>query len=79
MLNFGAATLPLSVLSLAMGIAVQPYIAQNLGVGLITISLAFTIVRMLDLGVDLGLAIVMDRTKTRLGRYRVWMVAGTRR
>jgi len=77
MLNFGAATLPLSVLSLAMGIAVQPYIAQNLGVGLITISLAFTIVRMLDLGVDLGLAIVMDRTKTRLGRYRVWMVAGT--
>jgi Na+/melibiose symporter-like transporter len=77
MLNFGAATLPLSALALAMAISVQPYIAQNLGVGLITISLAFTIVRLLDLGVDVGLAIGMDRTKTRLGRYRIWMVAGT--
>jgi Na+/melibiose symporter-like transporter len=73
---FAAGSLPLSALGVAMAIAVQPYFAQDLGVSLITIAAAFSIVRLLDLGVDVLLAIVMDRTRTPIGRYRVWMVAG---
>jgi len=73
---FGAGSLPLAALNIAMAISVQPYFAQTLGVSLITIASAFFTVRMLDLGVDVGLAILMDRTKTPIGRYRGWTVLG---
>ncbi len=73
---FAAGSLPLSALGIAMAISVQPYFAANLGVGLVTIAAAFFIVRMVDLGVDVALAIFMDRTTTLIGRYRPWMIAG---
>jgi GPH family glycoside/pentoside/hexuronide:cation symporter len=75
-LIFAIGGLPLSSLNLAMAIAVQPYFAQELGVGLVTIALAFGVVRIIDLGVDLTLALAMDRTRTPIGRYRVWLMAG---
>ncbi|HEY1752802.1 MAG TPA: MFS transporter [Caulobacteraceae bacterium] len=75
-LAFATGSLPLAGLGLAMGIALQPYFAQDLGVGLIPLALAFFWVRILDLGVDPVLAVLMDRTRTPLGRYRVWMLAG---
>ena len=75
-LAFAAGSLPLTGLGTAMSISVQPYFAQDLGLGLIAIASAFFWVRMLDLGVDVGLAIIMDRTRTPLGRYRVWMLLG---
>jgi GPH family glycoside/pentoside/hexuronide:cation symporter len=75
-LVFASGGLPLSSLNLAMAIAVQPYFAQQLGVGLVTIAIAFGVVRLLDLGVDLTLAALMDRTRTPIGRYRVWLMAG---
>ncbi len=75
-LAFAAGSLPLTGLGTAMSISVQPYFAQDLGLGLIAIASAFFWVRMLDLGVDVGLAIIMDRTRTPLGRYRVWMLVG---
>ncbi|HEX3919195.1 MAG TPA: MFS transporter [Caulobacteraceae bacterium] len=73
---FGAGSLPLSALGIAMAISVQPYFAQNLGVSLVDIALAFTWVRVMDMFVDFALAIVMDRTRTPIGRYRIWMIAG---
>jgi Na+/melibiose symporter-like transporter len=75
-LMFAAGSLPLSGLGTAMSIYVQPYFAQDLGVGLIPIALAFFWVRILDMGVDPVLAVIMDRTRTPLGRYRAWMLAG---
>jgi Na+/melibiose symporter-like transporter len=73
---YAAGGLSLSGLGTAMAIAVQPYLAEDLGVGLIPIGFAFFLVRMLDLGVDPVLAILMDRSRTPLGRYRVWSLAG---
>lgn len=75
-LAYAAGGLSLSGLGTAMAISVQPYLAQDLGVGLIPIGFAFFLVRMLDLGVDPALAILMDRTRTPFGRYRVWSLAG---
>ena len=69
-LSFAAGGLPITALGTAMAISVQPYLAQNLGVGLIPLAFAFFIVRMLDMGVDPVLAVIMDRTRTPLGRYR---------
>ena len=75
-LMFAAGSLPLAGMGTAMSISVQPYFAQDLGVGLIPLALALFWVRMLDLGVDPVLAVIMDRTKTPVGRYRAWMLAG---
>jgi GPH family glycoside/pentoside/hexuronide:cation symporter len=75
-LAFAAGGLPLTGLGTAMAISVQPYLAQDLGVGLVPIALAFFWVRILDLGVDPLLAVAMDRTRTVLGRYRPWMLVG---
>jgi Na+/melibiose symporter-like transporter len=75
-INFAAGALPLSALGTAMQIYVQPYMAKNLGLQLATIGAAFGIVRLLDMGVDPLLAMIMDRTRTPIGRYRVWMFAG---
>lgn len=75
-LTFSAGELPLNAIGIAMAIYVQPYFAQDLGIGLIPIAAAFFTVRMLDLGVDPVLAVLMDATRTPLGRYRAWMVLG---
>jgi len=75
-LMFAAGALPLSGVGTAMSISVQPYFAQDLGVPLVSIALAFFWVRIIDMGVDPVLAILMDRTKTPVGRYRAWMIAG---
>ena len=74
--SFAAGALPLAALGTSMQIFVQPYMAKNLGLSLVTIGAAFFIVRMLDLFVDPLLAMLMDRTRTPFGRYRVWMFAG---
>jgi len=74
--SFAAGALPIAALGTSMQIFVQPYMAKNLGLSLVTIGAAFFIVRMLDLFVDPLLAMLMDRTRTPFGRYRVWMFAG---
>ncbi|MGH6955853.1 MAG: MFS transporter [Caulobacteraceae bacterium] len=75
-LLFAGGSPALSALGLAMAIYVQPYFAKDLGVGLVTIAFAFGVVRLLDLGVDPVLALLMDRTTTPIGRYRVWLIGG---
>jgi len=75
-LGFAAGSLPLSAVGTAMGISVQPYYAQDLGLGLIPIAIAFCVVRIIDSFVDPALAVVMDRTRTPIGRYRAWMLVG---
>jgi Na+/melibiose symporter-like transporter len=75
-LGFAAGSLPLSAVGTAMGISVQPYYAQELGLGLIPIAIAFFIVRIVDSFVDPALAVAMDGTRTPLGRYRPWVLIG---
>jgi Na+/melibiose symporter-like transporter len=75
-LLFSLPTIPLSALGLAMGVYLAPYFASHLGVSLTGVGLAFMIVRFTDMGVDVGLGAVMDRTRTRLGRYRLWLLVG---
>jgi glycoside/pentoside/hexuronide:cation symporter, GPH family len=76
MLVFATAAMPLGALGIAMPIYVQPYFAQDLGVGLVALGAAFGAVRLIDLFVDPLLALMMDRTRTRLGRYRNWVLLG---
>lgn len=75
-LSFSTLALPLGALAVAVAVYIPPFFASHLGVNLAAIGAAFAIVRMLDIGVDPVLGLVMDRTRTRLGRYRVWVLIG---
>ena len=76
MLPFSTPALGLNALGIAVFVYLPPYFASHLAVPMVTIGLVWGLVRLLDVPVDVGLAIAMDRTRTRLGRYRVWLVAG---
>ncbi|MFZ4067522.1 MAG: MFS transporter, partial [Phenylobacterium sp.] len=73
---FAAISLPLSALSLSVGVQLPPYFASQLGVSLAVVGGAFGIVRLLDIWLDPIIGLGMDRTRSRFGRYRVWMMAG---
>jgi len=60
----------------ALSIHIPRYFATHVGIGLTAVGLAFTVVRLLDIAVDPVLGVIMDRTRTRLGRYRPWMLSG---
>jgi hypothetical protein len=45
-------------------------------VGLAAVGWAFGLVRIFDLWFDPLLGLAMDRTRTRLGRFRPWFLAG---
>ena len=59
-----------------MGVQLPPYFASQLGVSLAVVGGAFGLVRLMDIWLDPVIGLGMDRTRTRFGRYRVWMMAG---
>lgn len=52
------------------------YYATDLGVSLTAIGLAFGVVRLFDLWLDPTLGFLIDRTNTRFGRFKPWLIAG---
>ena len=76
MLTFAIANLPIVAQGIALLIFLPRYFASHLHVDLVVIGTAFAVVRLIDIGVDPLLGILMDRTRTSLGRYRVWLLAG---
>jgi Na+/melibiose symporter-like transporter len=73
---FSSLSLPLGALAVAIAVYLPPYFASHLGVSLTVVGGAWALVRILDLFVDPALGMVMDRTRTPFGRYRVWTVVG---
>jgi GPH family glycoside/pentoside/hexuronide:cation symporter len=76
MLTFTVANLPMVAQGIALLIFLPRYYASHLHVSLVVIGTAFAVVRLIDIGVDPLLGILMDRTRTSLGRYRVWLLSG---
>jgi GPH family glycoside/pentoside/hexuronide:cation symporter len=75
-LPFSTVALPLGAIAVAVAVYLPAYFASHLGVSLTVIGGAWGLVRLLDIGVDPILGLVMDRTKTPFGRYRLWMILG---
>jgi len=75
-ITFSIATFPVSALGVALFVYLPPYLAGHLGVALTAIGGAWASVRLLDIFVDPVLGHTMDRTRTRFGRYRVWLAGG---
>lgn len=75
-LAFACAAIPLNAFQLAIAVHLPRYFATSLGIALVTVGAIFGLVRLIDLPIDFATGFAMDRTKTRLGRYRIWLLAG---
>ena len=76
MIVFSTLNLPLAALAIAVSAYVPAYFASHLSMSLTAVGATFGLVRAIDIPVDPLLGIAMDRTLNRLGRYRVWVLAG---
>jgi Na+/melibiose symporter-like transporter len=73
---FGFAGLPVGALAAALLIYLPPHLATQLGVPLAVVGGVWATVRVIDIGIDPCLGMLMDWTRTRIGRYRPWMLLG---
>lgn len=68
--------LPLAALGLPLVVYLPEYYANSLGLPLAAVGAAFMGVRLLDILFDPFMGGVMDRTRTRWGRFRPWLAIG---
>lgn len=71
---FACAYIPFAALQLSVAVQLPRFFASSLGVGAAAGGVFF-LVRLIDIPVDPALGLLMDRTRTRFGRYRPWLVA----
>lgn len=75
-LTFAIAGVPVTAVDVALLIYLPPHLSGRLGVPLTVVGLCWAVVRLLDIVVDPILGVAMDATRSRFGRYRLWMVLG---
>ena len=74
LLAFCGPCLPLAGIGLPMVVHLPSYYAGHLGLPLSAVGLAFTFVRLVDIGFDPLLGGLMDRSRSRVGRFRLWLI-----
>ncbi|MET0273877.1 MAG: MFS transporter, partial [Phenylobacterium sp.] len=75
-LTFSATSVPIAAMVVAITVHLPAYVAASIGVPLVAVAAAFAICRTIDIPIEPALGILMDRTRSRFGRYRVWTLAG---
>ncbi|MFA7264284.1 MAG: MFS transporter [Caulobacter sp.] len=70
---FAAPCLPLAAFGLPLVITLPHYYSETLGVNLSAVSLAFVLVRLIDIGFDPIFGTILDRTRWSFGRFKGWM------
>jgi GPH family glycoside/pentoside/hexuronide:cation symporter len=75
-LAFAGASIPIQALVLAISVHLPRYFASHIGLDLAVVGAAFAMVRLVDIPIDVVLGMAMDRTRSRFGRYRVWLALG---
>lgn len=73
---FALPCVPVAAMLMPVTVYLPNYYASDLGVSLGAIGLAFAAVRLFDLWLDPTLGFLIDKTNTRLGRYKPWLIAG---
>ena len=74
---FSSVCLPLAAFGVALPVTLPEFYATHVGLELGVVAPVFMAVRLIDITFDPFIGWAMDRTKTRFGRYRPWMVAST--
>lgn len=70
---FSGPAFPLAALALPLVVYLPHFYAAHVGLSLAAIGAIFSIVRLIDIGFDPILGAIMDRTRTRFGRFKPWM------
>jgi Na+/melibiose symporter-like transporter len=73
---FSLPCLGLAGIGLPLQVYLPPYYSAQLGLNLSAVGVAFMAVRLLDIGIDPALGILMDRTRLPFGRFKTWLSAG---
>lgn len=76
LLAFSTPGLPIGALAIALGVFLPKYYAGHFGLGLAIVGGAFGAVRLIDMTFDPFIGVLMDHTRTRIGRYRPWLLLG---
>jgi Na+/melibiose symporter-like transporter len=66
----------IGALAVALTVYLPHYYAAHYGLELAAIGAAFGFIRFGDMFLDPFIGVAMDRTRTRFGRYKIWLVAG---
>jgi Na+/melibiose symporter-like transporter len=75
-LGFSMPSLPVGAVAVAVPVFLPNYYASHLGLNLEVVGGAFFAVRLIDVLFDPVIGVLIDRTHSRWGRYRLWMVGG---
>jgi len=75
MIYYGLADIPIQVANIAVTAYIPNYYGADLGVSLATVATVWLVARLFDAFTDPLIGYLSDRTRTRWGRRRVWMVA----
>jgi Na+/melibiose symporter-like transporter len=69
-------SIPAYLLVGIMGVYMPKFYASHLGISLLALGGTIAAIRLADLGVDIALGMMMDKTKTLIGRYKPWFLLG---
>jgi Na+/melibiose symporter-like transporter len=76
LIGFSMPGLCIGALAVALSVYLPRYYAGHFALGLPAVGLAFTAVRLIDTLLDPVIGVTMDRTRSPLGRYRLWLAGG---
>lgn len=73
---FAAPCVPVAAMLMPVTVYLPDYYTRDLGLSWAAIGFAFAAVRLFDLWLDPTLGFLIDKTNTRFGRFRPWLVGG---
>lgn len=76
LLVFSTGSIPAYLLVAMLSVYLPPFYAGKMGTTLTAVGATIGMLRLADLGVDFALGWLMDKTRTPMGRYRPWYLAG---
>src|SRR5205814_5244933 len=73
---FAMPGIALGALQVAFTVYLPRYFAGHIGIGAAVVAASVGLVRLIDIPLDPVLGVMIDHTRTRIGRYRLWMAIG---
>lgn len=74
--SFASPCIPIAAMGLPLVVYLPEFYVTSMGLSLSAVGAAFLVVKLADIILDPILGGLMDRTRTRLGRFRPWLIAG---
>ncbi len=76
LIAYGQIVIPLAVIGLPVAIYIPPFYSQTLGIDLAMVGFILMLARLSDVVTDPLIGRLSDRTRSRWGRRRPWILAG---